>query len=326
MGKLDDDSGRQVNKHLMEKPSVAERFLREIRAVAKLRHPNIVTTDTAYRVGEGLVFAMEYVKGHDMAKYVKGVGPVRVDHACNFIYQASLGLQHAFEEGLVHRDITPGNLMLSKRGDRPLIKVLDFGLSKAAREHQVDSALTHVAQMLGTPDYIAPEQIRDAQSADTRADIYSLGCTLYYLLSGKPPFEAVSLYDLFQAHHSMDAKPLNFVRSEVRTELAALVAKMMAKEPHRRFQTPGEVAEAIKPFFKPGGRSGFDGRAVGCRAAGGWSGTIQCEPGAGRARDEGRATRSRSQETGGGDPQGASVGEPDQARGDGTLRGGGTGC
>ena len=104
--------------------------------------------------------------------------------------------------------------------------------------------------MLGTPDFIAPEQIDDAQGADIRADIYSLGCTLYCLLSGHPPFQAATLYDMLQAHHSMDARMLNFVRPEVPAELAAIAAKMMAKEPHRRFQTPGEVAKALAPFFK----------------------------------------------------------------------------
>jgi hypothetical protein len=113
--------------------------------------------------------------------------------------------------------------------------------------------LTHEGQMLGTPDYIAPEQIGDARAADIRADIYSLGCTLYYLLTGGPPFKATSLYEILQAHHSMDATPLNLARPDVPVELAALVAKMMAKEPAQRFQSPDEVAQALKPFFKSGG-------------------------------------------------------------------------
>ena len=111
-------------------------------------------------------------------------------------------------------------------------------------------ALTATGQMLGTPDFIAPEQIVDAQGADIRADIYSLGCTLYYLLSGRPPFPAETLYEVLQAHHSMDARPLNLVRPDVPVELAALVAKMMAKDPDRRFQTPGEVAQALAPFCR----------------------------------------------------------------------------
>ena len=127
---------------------------------------------------------------------------------------------------------------------------MDFGLAKVTSEGQTDSNLTREGQMVGTPDFIAPEQIRDAKSADIRADIYSLGCTLYYLLSGGPPFRGEHLWDVYQAHFSMDAGPLNLVRPEVPVELAAVVAKMMAKEPGRRFQSPGEVARALSPFFK----------------------------------------------------------------------------
>ena len=165
-----------------------DRFLREIRSAAKLHHPNIVTAYSAIRLGESLVLAMEYVEGLDLAKLVKASGPLPVAHACYFIYQAALGLQHAHEHGMVHRDIKPANLMLAREGKKAIVKVLDFGLAKVTSEGQVDGGLTHEGQMLGTPDYIAPEQIRDAQSADIRADIYSLGCTLYYLLTGGPPF------------------------------------------------------------------------------------------------------------------------------------------
>ncbi len=133
-----------------------------------------------------------------------------------------------------------------------VVKVLDFGLAKITSEGAVDDGLTHEGQMLGTPDYIAPEQISNARHADIRADIYSLGCTLYYLLTGKPPFQGDSLYDILQAHHSMDATPLNLVRPEVPVEVAAIVAKMMAKEPGRRFQEPKEVAQSLKPFFRTG--------------------------------------------------------------------------
>ena len=173
-------------------------------------------------------------------------------HACYFIYQAALGLQHAHERGMVHRDIKPANLIFAIEGKKGVVKVLDFGLAKVTSEGQADSGLTREGQMLGTPDFIAPEQIRDAQSADIRADIYSLGCTFYYLLTGGPPFRGDHLWDLYQAHFSMEAGPLNLVRPEVPVELAAVVAKMMAKEPGRRFQTPGEVAQALAPFFKKG--------------------------------------------------------------------------
>ena len=241
-----------VGSHLVARQGVLDRFLREIRSAAKLHHPNIVAAYSAMRLDEGVVLAMEYVEGEDLSKLVKSRGALPVTNACYFVYQAALGLQHAHERGMVHRDIKPANLILAREGKRAIVKVLDFGLAKATSEGQLDPGLTHEGQMLGTPDYIAPEQIVNAQKADIRADIYSLGCTLYYLLSGGAPFRATSLYELLQAHHSMDAPLLNLARPEVPTELAALVAKMMAKEPSRRFQTPGEVAQALTRFFKPG--------------------------------------------------------------------------
>jgi serine/threonine protein kinase len=191
---------------------------------------------------------MKYVEGEDLARFVKTQGPLPVDHACYFISQAALGLQHAHEKGLVHRDIKPSNLILAREGQRAVVRVLGFDLAKAAREGRVDKGATHEGQMLGTPDYIAPEQSLDASKADIRADIYSLGCTLYYLLTGAAPFQGASLYEVLRAHHSIDAKPLNLVRPEVPWELAAVVARMMAKEPGRRYQNPGEVATALKPF------------------------------------------------------------------------------
>jgi WD40 repeat protein/serine/threonine protein kinase len=249
-----DEVLKVMGSHIIARPGVMDRFLREMRAVAGLHHPNIVAAYTAFRCGESLVFAMEYVEGLDLARLVRARGPMPVANACSYVQQAALGLQHAHERGLVHRDIKPSNLMLSQDRDRALIKVLDFGLAKASREQKLDATLTSEGQMLGTPDFIAPEQITDSQRADIRADIYSLGCTLYYLLSGGPPFQGKTLYDLLQAHHSMDARLLNFVRPEVPTELAASVAKMMAKEPAHRFQTPAEVAQALTPFFKRGAR------------------------------------------------------------------------
>ena len=245
------------------RPGSLERFLREIRAVAKLSHPNIVTAHTAVRLGDSIVLTMEYIDGLDLSEVVKARGPLNLATACDYVRQAALGLQHANEHGLVHRDIKPSNLMLTRQGDRDVIKVLDFGLAKVVSEESKDGALTHDGQMLGTPDYIAPEQITDAGRADIRADIYSLGCTLYFLLTGGPPFQRTSIYDTLQAHHSADATPLNEVRPDVPAELAALVAKMMVKEPERRFERPAEVAEALLPFLEPGvhtGRgSGLDG-------------------------------------------------------------------
>ncbi len=241
-----------VSSHLINRRGVLDRFLAEIRNAAKLHHPHVVTAYAAIRMGESLVLAMEYVEGLDLARMVQAKGPLPVANACAFIGQAALGLQHAHEHSMVHRDIKPSNLMLTRDGKRALIKVLDFGLAKIRSEGSTDRSLTNDGQMLGTPDYIAPEQISNARKADIRADIYSLGCTFYYLLTGGPPFHADSLYELFQAHHSMEATPLNLARPEVPAELAAVVSKMMAKEPERRFQEPKGVAQALKPFFKAG--------------------------------------------------------------------------
>jgi serine/threonine protein kinase len=253
-----------ISRELIGNPGVLDRFLREIRAVAKLHHPNIVTAYSAFRAGESLVFAMEYAAGLDLARMVKAKGPMPVGHACSFIHQAALGLQHAHEAGMVHRDIKPGNLMLTHAENRAVIKVLDFGLAKATSEqNEVELAgvelgpqtlgnafVTGIGWMLGTPSFIAPEQIVDAQRADIRADIYSLGCTLYFLLSGRPPFEGSTTYDTLKAHRSAAAPLLNEVRPDVPADLAQIVATMMAKKPRSRLQTPAEVSKALAPFFK----------------------------------------------------------------------------
>ena len=123
-----------IGEHIVEQPGSLDRFLREIRAVARLRHPNVVSAYSALRCGTSLVFAMEYVEGLDLRRMVKAKGPMPIGHACHFVHQAALGLQHAHEEGMVHRDIKPANLMLSRHKNRPVIKVLDFGLSKAVSE------------------------------------------------------------------------------------------------------------------------------------------------------------------------------------------------
>jgi serine/threonine protein kinase/WD40 repeat protein len=245
-----DEVLKVMSRQIIEKSGVFDRFQREIRAVAKLQHPNIVTAYSAARLGESFVFSMEYVDGFDLSKLVKANGPLPVAMACVFVQQTARGIQHAHERGLVHRDIKPANLMLAKSAGKPIIKILDFGLAKLTSEKRVEGGLTAAGQALGTPDYIAPEQILDAQSADIRADIYSLGATLYYLLNGSPPFKANSLYEIYQAHISREPEPLNLVRPEVPLELAAVVAKMMAKQPERRFQTPDQVAQALAPFTK----------------------------------------------------------------------------
>jgi serine/threonine protein kinase len=245
-----------VGKQLLGQPGAAERFLREIRSAARLNHPNIVTAHSAFQAGELLVFAMEYVAGENLGQVVRAHGKLPVANACYYVQQVARGLQHAFEAGMVHRDIKPHNLILVRSAKKHMVKILDFGLAKATREgEEADRGLTGTGAMLGTPDYIAPEQTLDAARADIRADIYSLGCTLYFLLTGSPPFQAGSQYELLQAHHMKEPTPLNHLRSDVPPELAAVASKMMAKDPARRYQTPAEVVQALTPFLKPVARA-----------------------------------------------------------------------
>jgi len=234
-----------LNKALLNHPGAVERFLREIRSAARLNHPNVVAAYSALQMGELLVFAMEYVDGEDLQALVKARGPLPVVHACHYVQQAAIGLQHAFEKGMIHRDIKPQNLILAREGKKHIIKVLDFGLAKVTRENSEDTALTGEGQMLGTVDYMPPEQTMDAAKADIRADIYSLGCTLYYLLTGGPPFTGKNLTAILLAHQSTEARSLSLIRPEVPVELSAVVKKMMAKTPAERYQTPAEVVKAL---------------------------------------------------------------------------------
>ena len=241
-----------VNKALLDKPGVMERFLREIRSAAMLRHNNVVQAYSAVQAGELLLFAMEYVEGEDLDKVVERQGPLAVPYACHYVSQAAMGLQHAHEQGMVHRDVKPQNLMLCLLKKKHIVKVLDFGLAKARREGEAVTDLTGFGAVMGTPAYMAPEQAQDAASADVRADIYSLGCTLYFLLTGAPPFIGKSVFAILQAHVSAEPTPLGQRCAAESPELAAVVAKMMAKDPARRYQTPIEAAQALAPFIKPG--------------------------------------------------------------------------
>jgi serine/threonine protein kinase len=239
-----------VNRTLLDRPGAAERFLQEIRAAAKLNHENVVTAYSALVLGDLLVFAMEYVEGEDLSRLVKRLGPLPLPNACFYALQVALGLQHAYENGLIHRDVKPANLILSRHGKKQVVKILDFGLAKASRERQTDAGLTARGAIMGTPDYIAPEQTMDAAAADIRADIYSLGCTLYYLLAGRPPFQGDTPISTIMSHVQDQPRPLPHLRSDVAAELWAVVARMLAKDPLERYQKPAEVAQALAPFVK----------------------------------------------------------------------------
>lgn len=243
-----------LNPELLERPQARDRFIQEIQSAAQLEHENIVRAYSAIQPDGGLILAMQFIDGQDLAERVTAKGPLAVHDACFYALNAAQGLQHAHRKGMVHRDIKPANLMLDLKGNKGIVKILDFGLAKGNSERSLDGGLTRQGLLLGSPDYIAPEQIRDARTADIRADIYSLGCTLYFLLSGRPAFDGTSLYDILQAHHSIEAKALDLIRGDVPLELGALVAKMMAKAPEDRFQSPSAVTKALLPFSRKDGR------------------------------------------------------------------------
>jgi formylglycine-generating enzyme required for sulfatase activity len=238
-----------INRALLDHPDAAERFRREVEAAARLSHPNIVTAYDAEQAGDLHLLVMEFVPGKSLAEFLEKKGPLPIPLACHFTRQAALGLQHASEQGMVHRDIKPANLMVTPKG---LVKVLDFGLAKLASERGQGKGLTSTGAFMGTPDYCAPEQATDARSADIRADIYGLGCTLYCLLAGRPPFqEGTDVLTIF-AHLTKEPPPLPEVRPDVPPELWAVIARMLAKDPVQRPQTPAEVARALAPFCKQG--------------------------------------------------------------------------
>jgi serine/threonine protein kinase len=269
-----------MGRGLLEQEGARQRFEREMRSAARLNHPNVVTAYSLLPLEGLLVFAMEYVPGDDLAKAVKARGPLPVANACYYAHQAALGLQHAHEQGMVHRDIKPQNLILARDRKRHVVKVLDFGLAKATSEKGGQYELTGEGKMLGTPQYMAPEQIDNAARADIRADVYSLGCTFYFLLSGKAPFAGDNLLAILHAHHAKEAAPLNEVRPDVPEALVAVVRKMMAKDPAQRYQTPGEVAQALVPFIKPGAATVTPAHAPGSAAVttGVWDSLAESTP------------------------------------------------
>jgi serine/threonine protein kinase len=261
------------------------RFQREARALAKLSHPNIIQ---AYDNGEdkGRHFlVMEYVEGFNLSAILQDQGAIPPTRAVDMIYQAALGLQHAHDKGLVHRDLKPANLHWSpaqpfaarpagaaREPARPsperttnhvapaalrkgTVKILDLGLARFLQDQLGGSQLTGEGMGVGTPDYMAPEQFRDALHADARTDIYGLGCTLYQLISGTAPFPGSSFSEKAEAHAKKEPIPLEERCPEVSAGLAFVVSKMMAKRPADRFQTAAEVAEALAPYVAGGSHS-----------------------------------------------------------------------
>jgi response regulator RpfG family c-di-GMP phosphodiesterase len=228
-----------------------QRFSSEMQAMAVLRHPNIVLAFDAGEVPVPQEFSkvlrylvMEYVAGKDLEQHVIDKGPMPIVRACDVIRQAASGLRHAHEHGLVHRDIKPSNLILTAQDE---LKILDFGLARLCRRR-----CTEAHTMLGTLDYMAPEQARDARSADIRADIYSLGGTLYFLLSGHKPFPCDRpVIEELIARQKESPVPIRRHRPEIPLELEAILCQMMALDPNDRYPTPLALITAMNAFLEP---------------------------------------------------------------------------
>ena len=265
-----------LRQHLTDPSATAREFQRERQAVTRLCHANIIQTFDANQVGTLHYFAMEHVEGLDLDRQVRTAGPLPIAQACDYIRQVAQGLQHAHQMGLVHRDIKPANLFLinggaksSRRVSDPIVKILDWGLARlrpdvreAADQLPID-VNAEKGMLIGTADYIAPEQARDPCLVDIRADIYSLGCTFYFLLTGQPPFRGNSLMQKLLQHQDAERPRVQEARPDAPEALDAVIQRMMAIRPEDRYAIPLLVVGALRPFLpgngslrQPGGVNG----------------------------------------------------------------------
>ncbi len=229
--------------------SMLERLKLEARAGLRLNHRHVVRTLEIGHTGAVTYVVMEYVEGLTLHEVVATRGKFPWPQACSVIAQAAQGLHHAHQAGLVHRDIKPANLLVMNDGEA---KILDFGLAllKDDEESEFSLAMIFGHDCLGTADYISPEQSLHSHDVDARADVYSLGCTLYFILTGQVPFPLNTVAEKLVAQRMKVPPPISTYVSDVPQGVINLVAKMMAKKPEDRFQTAGEVAEALKPYAK----------------------------------------------------------------------------
>ncbi|MBI1903292.1 MAG: leucine-rich repeat protein [Planctomycetia bacterium] len=237
----------------MQNEAAVARFDREMQAVGKLNHANIVAAHDAGEVGGRHYLVMELVEGIDLSKLARQLGPLDAADACELIRQAALGLAHAHSRGMVHRDIKPSNLMLARTEEgAAIVKVMDMGLALLGQGQAVaPRELTSTGQLMGTLDYMAPEQATDTHRVDIRADIYSLGATLFKLLCGEPPFppgDYATPLALMMAKASHEAASIAAKRFDLPPGLVAVVDKMLSRDPAKRFATPADAAEALLPF------------------------------------------------------------------------------
>jgi serine/threonine protein kinase len=227
--------------------SYLARFIREAQATASLDHPNVVKAYDIDDDGNNTHYlVMEYIEGKDLQTLVKQEGPLPLDVACNYIAQAADGFQYAHDNGLIHRDVKPANLLIDNKG---VVKILDLGLALLADEERSSLTVAHNENVLGTADYLSPEQAVNSHKVDSRADIYSLGCTLYYALTGHPPFTDGSLAQRIAKHQREMPEDIRKERAEVPRDLADICWKMIQKRPERRYARMKDVSDALKGWL-----------------------------------------------------------------------------
>lgn len=228
----------------LESKDAVARFYQEVKVAARLNHPSVVH---AYDAGEHRGFhylVMEYVEGHDLSKVLSQLGIIPAPLALDYISQVASGLEYAHRKGVIHRDIKPSNLLLDYEGQ---VKILDMGLARIADtvDQQLSTQLTTTGQMMGTVEYMSPEQAEDTRSADVRSDIYSLGCTMYRLMTGQSPFSRETIVKTILAHRSAAIPTIN-TGCDNEIAINQLFQKMVAKKPEQRFQTVTNLLEAIR--------------------------------------------------------------------------------
>jgi len=247
--------GRVVALKLMSEtalsdPDAVRRFEREIRAAGQLLHPNIVTAFDANQARGIHYLAMEYVPGRDLAALTAGNKTLSIAATVELMAQAAGALAYAHQQGIIHRDVKPANLLVDPSGR---LKILDLGLARLMQPTLVEGSLTGSGDVIGTIDYMAPEQAVDIRAADARSDIYGLGCTLCRLLTGAPPYGGATVVERIMAHREAPVPSLAARRRDVPPELDAIFARMVAKRPEERFASMAEVIAALAPLAAPAG-------------------------------------------------------------------------